>query len=74
MEFKNNKILVTGAGGFIGSHLTEYLVEQGHQVKAFVRYNSRNFWRWLEKSKYIDDIEIYSGDIRDYDSVCGKLF
>ena len=37
------KILVTGSGGFIGSHLTEYLVEQGHQVKAFVRYNSRNF-------------------------------
>ena len=63
------KILVTGAGGFIGSHLTEYLVEQGHKVKAFIRYNSRNFWGWLEKSKYIDDIEIYSGDIRDYDSV-----
>jgi len=62
-------ILVTGAGGFIGSHLTEYLVEQGHKVKAFVRYNSRNFWGWLEKSKYINDIEIYSGDIRDYDSV-----
>ena len=49
MEFKNNKILVTGAGGFIGSHLTEYLVEQGHQVKAFVRYNSRNFLGWLGK-------------------------
>ena len=64
-----SKILVTGAGGFIGSHLTEYLVEQGHKVKAFVRYNSRNFWGWLEKSKYINDIEIYSGDIRDYDSV-----
>jgi len=63
------KILVTGAGGFIGSHLTEYLVEQGYKVRAFVRYNSRNFWGWLEKSKYIDNIEIYSGDIRDYDSV-----
>ena len=63
------KILVTGAGGFIGSHLTEYLVEKGHKVKAFVRYNSRNFWGWLEKSKYIDDIEIFSGDIRDFDSV-----
>ena len=63
------KILITGAGGFIGSHLTEYLVEKGHKVRAFVRYNSRNFWGWLEKSKYIDDIEIYSGDIRDYDSV-----
>ena len=63
------KVLVTGAGGFIGSHLTEYLVEQGYKVRAFVRYNSRNFWGWLEKSKYIDNIEIYSGDIRDYDSV-----
>jgi dTDP-glucose 4,6-dehydratase len=63
------KILVTGAGGFIGSHLTEYLVEQGHKVKAFIRYNSRNFWGWLEKSKYIDDIEVFSGDIRDFDSV-----
>jgi len=59
------KILVTGAGGFIGSHLTEYLVEKGHKVKAFVHYNSRNFWGWLEKSKYIDDIEICSGDFRD---------
>jgi len=63
------KILVSGAGGFIGSHLTEYLIEQGHKVRAFVRYNSCNFWGWLEKSKYIDNIEIYSGDIRDYDSV-----
>jgi len=53
------KILVTGAGGFIGSHLTEYLVEQGHQVKAFVRYNSRNFWGWLEKSKYIKNRNLF---------------
>ena len=56
-----SKILVTGAGGFIGSHLTEYLVEKGHKVKAFVRYNSRNFWGWLEKSKYIDNVELYLG-------------
>ena len=62
------KILVTGAGGFIGSHLTEYLVEQGHKVKAFVRYNSRNFWEWLEKSKYIDNIAICSVDFRDYNN------
>ncbi len=63
-----SKILVTGAGGFIGSHLTEYLVEKGHKVKAFVRYNSRNFWRGLEKSKYIDDIAICSVDFRDYNN------
>ena len=52
------KILVTGAGGFIGSHLTEYLVEKGHKVRAFIRYNSRNFWGWLEKSKYMEDLQI----------------
>jgi dTDP-glucose 4,6-dehydratase len=63
------KILVTGAGGFIGSHLVEYLIEQGHQVRAFVRYNSRNYWGWLDSSKKLSEIEIFSGDIRDYDSV-----
>ncbi|GAB6189628.1 NAD-dependent 4,6-dehydratase LegB [Marinitoga arctica] len=63
------KVLVTGAEGFIGSHLTEMLVEKGYNVKAFVRYNFQNNWGWLEKSKYLKDIEIYTGDIRDYDSV-----
>ena len=63
------KALVTGAGGFIGSHLTEFLVEKGIDVKAFVRYNSRNNWGWLENSKYKDKIEVYAGDIRDFDSV-----
>ena len=52
------KILVTGAGGFIGSHLTEYLVGKEHKVEVFVRNNSRYFWRWLEKLKYLDDIKI----------------
>lgn len=59
------KILATGAGGFIGSHLIEYLVEQGHEIRAFVRYNSRSYWGWLEKLKYIDNIEICSVDFRD---------
>jgi NAD dependent epimerase/dehydratase len=63
------KVLVTGAEGFIGSHLTEALVEKGYKVKAFVRYNFKNDWGWLERSKYLKDIEIYTGDIRDYDSV-----
>lgn len=67
------KILVTGAGGFIGSHLTEFLIEKGHDVRAFVRYNSRNFWGWLEKSKVIDKIEVYTGDVRDYDSVYNAM-
>ena len=62
-----NKILVTGADGFIGSHLTEELVKQGYGVKAFVYYNSFNSWGWIDTlSKEIKDkIEIFAGDIRD---------
>lgn len=67
------KVLVTGAGGFIGSHLTELLVKQGFDIKAFVRYNSKNSWGWLESSPVKNDIEIISGDIRDYDSVSNAL-
>jgi len=63
------RILITGAGGFIGSHLTEFLVRKGLEIRAFVRYNSKNNWGWLEESKYKDKIEVYSGDIRDFDSV-----
>jgi len=63
------KTLVTGAAGFIASHLTEKLVGQGHSVRAFVRYNSRNSWGWLEESPCRDHIEIISGDIRDLDLV-----
>ena len=65
------KVLVTGAGGFIGSHLTELLVEQGFDVRAFVHYNSFNTWGWLDtlpadKKKEID---VFSGDIRDPNGV-----
>lgn len=63
------KVLVTGAGGFIGSHLVESLVERGHDVRAFVRYSSVNSWGWLESSCCKDDIEIITGDVRDYDIV-----
>ncbi len=63
------KVLVTGAGGFIGSHLCDALVEKGYEVRAFVRYNSRNFWGWIENSLYKSRIEVVVGDIRDYDSV-----
>jgi len=66
-------ILVTGAGGFIGSHLTELLVELGFNVTAFVRYNSKNDWGWLEKSKCIKDVRVITGDIRDYDSVYNSM-
>tara|TARA_B100000035_G_scaffold17696_1_gene14176 strand:- start:19622 stop:20608 length:987 start_codon:yes stop_codon:yes gene_type:complete len=58
-------ILITGADGFIGSHLAETLVKQGRKVKAFVYYNSFNSWGWLDHSPYAKDMEIFSGDIRD---------
>ena len=63
------KILITGATGFIGSHLTELCVEKGFEVIAFDRYNPNYNLGWLEKSKYRDDINFVFGDIRDYDSV-----
>ncbi len=65
------KILVTGADGFIGSHLTELLMEQGYDVKAFTYYNSFNSWGWLDsfpKDK-LKELEIFSGDIRDPNGV-----
>lgn len=64
-----NKILITGATGFIGSHLAELCVEKGFSVVAFDRYNSNNNWGWLENSKYKNEMEIILGDVRDYDSV-----
>jgi NAD dependent epimerase/dehydratase len=67
------KILITGAGGFIGSHLAERCVESGYKVRALVRYNSKNNWGWLEDSIYKKDIEVVTGDIRDYDSVSAAL-
>ena len=63
------KILVTGASGFIGSHLVEKCLDNNLEVVAFVHYNSANSWGWLEKLSIKDDIEIIQGDIRDFDSV-----
>lgn len=67
VELKNKKIVITGADGFIGSHLTEELVRRGHDVRAFVMYNSFNTWGWLEHSpkEIIHQLEVLSGDIRD---------
>tara|TARA_Y100000031_G_scaffold65217_1_gene73077 strand:- start:262 stop:1242 length:981 start_codon:yes stop_codon:yes gene_type:complete len=62
-------IMITGATGFIGSHLTEQCIELGYKVKAFDRYNSNNHWGWLEDSKHTGDFEVILGDVRDYDSV-----
>ncbi|MBU4525060.1 MAG: NAD-dependent 4,6-dehydratase LegB [Desulfomicrobium sp.] len=60
-----NTILVTGADGFIGSHLVELLVHEGYQVKALSQYNSFNYWGWLEDVTCRNDIEVLSGDVRD---------
>lgn len=64
-------ILVTGADGFIGSHLTEELVKQGHSVKAFIYYNSFNTWGWLDAldKEVIKSVEVFAGDIRDPNGV-----
>lgn len=67
MDLKKTKILVTGADGFIGSHLVETLVAQGYDVRAFVLYNSFNSWGWLDYSSQAvkTKIEVFAGDIRD---------
>jgi NAD dependent epimerase/dehydratase len=67
----NKKILITGADGFIGSHLTEALVRAGHDVRAFVLYNSFNSWGWLDRcaSDVKGRFEVFAGDVRDPNGV-----
>jgi len=67
------KVLITGAAGFLGSHLTEKLVELGNDVRVLVHYDSNNNWGWLEQSKYKKNIDFVVGDIRDYDSVFSAM-
>tara|TARA_Y100000389_G_scaffold203119_1_gene250516 strand:- start:876 stop:1847 length:972 start_codon:yes stop_codon:yes gene_type:complete len=67
------KVLVTGAAGFLGSHLTEQLIESGKNVRALMHYDSNNNWGWLENSKYKKEIEFVVGDIRDFDSVYSAM-
>jgi NAD dependent epimerase/dehydratase len=71
MNLKNKKVLITGADGFIGSHLTELLLEEGCQVRAFVYYNSFNSWGWLDtlSAEQKSKLEVFSGDIRDPNGV-----
>jgi NAD dependent epimerase/dehydratase len=71
MELKNKTVLVTGADGFIGSHLTQRLLEEGCKVKAFVYYNSFNSWGWIDTfpKELKNKLEIFAGDIRDPNGV-----
>lgn len=71
MDLKNKRVLITGADGFIGSHLTERLLAEGCRVKAFVYYNSFNSWGWLDSlpKKQLEQIEVFAGDIRDSNGV-----
>ncbi len=71
MDLNGKNVLITGADGFIGSHLTERLLAEGAKVRAFVYYNSFNSWGWLDtldKCK-LDQVEIFAGDIRDPNGV-----
>ena len=67
------RILITGATGFIGSHLAELCVEKGYDVVAFDRYNPNNDFGWLQNSAYRQEINFQLGDIRDYDSVAHAM-
>lgn len=71
MDLTSKKILVTGADGFIGSHLTEELVRQGYDIRAFVYYNSFNSWGWLDQlsPEIKASIDVFAGDIRDPNGV-----
>jgi NAD dependent epimerase/dehydratase len=65
MKKINQTALITGADGFIGSHLTELLIEKGYKVKALSQYNSFNYWGWLEDIENLEEVEVLNGDIRD---------
>lgn len=69
MNWSGKKVLVTGGGGFIGSHLVEKLVALGAETRALVHYNARGSWGWLDQSAVSKNVEVISGDICDPDSV-----
>jgi NAD dependent epimerase/dehydratase len=73
MQLANLRVLVTGADGFIGSHLVEHLAAEGARVRALACYNSFNSWGWLDESPIRNEVEVVSGDIRDANFCHGLL-
>jgi NAD dependent epimerase/dehydratase len=71
-NLRNSRVLVTGADGFIGSHLVEQLVAAGARVRALSQYNSFNDWGWLEQIGCLKEIEVVTGDVRD-PQLCDEL-
>lgn len=72
-DWNGRKVLVTGAGGFIGSHLAEELVRRGADVRALVRYGSAGSWGWLEGSEHAGDMDVHQGDIRDPETLVAPM-
>jgi len=71
LKIKGKKVLITGAGGFVGSHLAEALVKEGAKVRALVHYNSRNDWGMLEdvSKTMLNHIQVVAGELKDTDCV-----
>src|SRR3954447_23979752 len=72
-SWTGRRVLVTGAAGFIGSHLAEELVRRGADVRAFVRYNSAGRWGWLDDSELKEELEVFAGDVRDPETLVPAL-
>ena len=73
MDWNGRTVLVTGAAGFIGSHLAEALVRRGADVRAFVRYGSAGRWGWLDDSELASEMEVVAGDIRDPETLAPAM-